>query len=287
MKNSINLVLVLTAIIFSINIQAQIQSPRLENSLLWEVSGNGLSKPSYLYGTIHMICGEDYFLSEKTKKAFEASEKLVLEINFADPNEMTEVQKLAMGKETLSKKLSTEQLAKLEEILKKTAGLTVQQVDSFSLMTVMSLISMKSFDCVDLKFYEMEFIDQAKKRNIEIGGLESVKSQFAILENAYSNDEILNLLNESTPEETAELVAMYKAENVDGAYALATNLKFTSEKTKKAILDGRNMNWVKIMPDLMKKESTFFAVGAAHLGGEEGIINLLRRAGYQVKPVTK
>ena len=41
-----------------------------ENSLLWEVSGNGLSKPSYLYGTIHMICGNDYFLSEKTKKAF-------------------------------------------------------------------------------------------------------------------------------------------------------------------------------------------------------------------------
>jgi uncharacterized protein YbaP (TraB family) len=287
MKNSINLVLALIAIIFSINIQAQIQSPRLENSLLWEVSGNGLSKPSYLYGTIHMICGEDYFLSEKTKKAFEASEKLVLEINFADPNEMTEVQKLAMGKEPLSKKLSTEQLAKLEEILKKTAGMTVQQVDSFSLMTVMSLISMKSFDCADLKFYEMEFIDQAKKRNIEIGGLESVKSQFAILENAYSNDEILNLLNESTPEETAELIAMYKAENVDGAYALATNLKFTSEKTKKAILDGRNINWVKIMPELMKKESTFFAVGAAHLGGEEGIINLLRRAGYQVKPVTK
>lgn len=287
MKNAINLVLALTAIIFSINIQAQIQSPRLENSLLWEVSGKGLSKPSYLYGTIHMICGEDYFLSEKTKKAFEASEKLVLEINFADPNEMTEVQKLAMGKEPLSKKLSTEQLAKLDEILKKTAGMTVQQVDSFSLMTVMSLISMKSFDCADLKFYEMEFIDQAKKRNIEIGGLESVKSQFAILENAYSYDEILNLLNESTPEETAELVAMYKAENVDGAYALATNLKFTSEKTKKAILDGRNMNWVKIMPELMKKESTFFAVGAAHLGGEEGIINLLIRAGYQVKPVTK
>ena len=232
-----------------------------------------------------MICGGDYFLSEKTKKAFESSNKLVLEINFADPNEMTEVQKLAMGKEPLSKKLNPEQLSKLDEILKKTTGMTVQQVDSFSLMTVMSLISMKSFGCTDLKFYEMEFIGQAKKRNIEIGGLETVKSQFAILENAYSNDEMINLLNESTPEETAELVAMYKAENVDGAFALATDLKFTSEKTKKSILDSRNTNWVKNMPELMKKESVFFAVGAAHLGGEEGVINLLRKSGYSVKPI--
>ena len=285
MKNLFKSVLIVIAIIFSLSAQAQTKSPKLENSLLWEVSGNGLSKPSYLYGTIHMICGGDYFLSEKTKKAFEASNKLVLEINFADPNEMTEVQKLAMGKEPLSKKLNPEQLSKLDEILKKTTGMTVQQVDSFSLMTVMSLISMKSFGCTDLKFYEMEFIGQAKKRNIEIGGLETVKSQFAILENAYSNDEMINLLNESTPEETAELVAMYKAENVDGAYALATDLKFTSEKTKKSILDSRNTNWVKNMPELMKKESVFFAVGAAHLGGEEGVINLLRKSGYSVKPI--
>lgn len=285
MKNLFKSAITAIAIIFSLSTQAQTKSPKLENSLLWEVSGNGLEKPSYLYGTIHMICGGDYFLSEKTKKAFESSNKLVLEINFADPNEMAEVQKLAMGKEPLSKKLNPEQLSKLDEILKKTTGMAVQQVDSFSLMTVMSLISMKSFGCTDLKFYEMEFIGQAKKRNIEIGGLETVKSQFAILENAYSNDEMINLLNESTPEETAELVALYKAENVDGAYALATDLKFTSEKTKKSILDSRNTNWVKNMPELMKKESIFFAVGAAHLGGEEGVINLLRKSGYSVKPI--
>jgi uncharacterized protein YbaP (TraB family) len=35
-----------------------------------EISGNGLSKSSYLYGTIHMICGNDYFLSDKTKESF-------------------------------------------------------------------------------------------------------------------------------------------------------------------------------------------------------------------------
>ncbi|KRD62702.1 polysaccharide biosynthesis protein GumN [Flavobacterium sp. Root935] len=270
---------------FSSTISAQEKSRKLENSLLWEVSGKGLEKPSYLYGTIHMICSKDYFLSEKAKKAFDASNKLYLEINFTDPNEMSQMQQLAMGKEPLSKKLSPEQLAKLDLILKKSTGMSVQQVDSFSLLTVLSLISMKSFGCTDLKFYEMEFSDAAKKRNVSISGLETVKAQFEILENAYSNDEILKILEESTSEESEQLVTAYKNENIDSMYALTTDEKFTSEKTKKQILDNRNLNWVKAMPELMKQNRVFFAVGAGHLGGEFGVINLLRKEGYTVKPI--
>ncbi|MDR6764157.1 uncharacterized protein YbaP (TraB family) [Flavobacterium sp. 2755] len=215
MKKVFYLFIAFILVVFSIKSQAQTKSPKLENSLLWEVSGNGLSKPSYLYGTIHMICSSDYFLTEKTKKAFESSEKLILEINFSDPKEMSEMQQLAMGKEPLSKKLNPEQLAKLDAILKKTTGMTVQKVDSFSLLTVMSLISMKSFGCADLKFYEMEFIEQAKKRTIEIGGLETVKEQFGMFDKAYSTDEMISMLEESTPEESAKLVSAYKTENID------------------------------------------------------------------------
>jgi len=284
MKNLFKLFIV-AIILFGVKTQAQPQSPKLEYSLLWEVSGNGLSKPSYLYGTIHMICSSDYFLTDKTKRAFESSEKLMLEINFSDPKEMSQMQQLAMGKEPLSKKLTPEQLAKLDDILIKTTGMTVKQVDSFSLLTVMSLISMKTFGCTDLKFYEMEFIEQAKKRNIEIGGLESVKDQFVILENAYTNDEIIAMLDESVPEETAKLVSTYKAENIESLYDITTDERFTSKKTKKIILDERNLNWVKSMAELIKKQSVFFAVGSAHLGGEFGVINLLRKAGYKVKPI--
>lgn len=264
---------------------AQTKNLKLENSLLWEVSGKELKKPSYLYGTIHMICSKDYFLSEKAKNAFEKSDKLLLEINFTDPNEMSQMQQLAMGKEPLSKKLTPEQLTKLDSILKKSTGMSVQQVDSFSLLTVLSLISIKSFGCLDLKFYEMEFSDAAKKRNIPIAGLESVKSQFEILENAYSNDEMLALLEESTVEETMQLVNVYKNENIQAMYEFSTDKRFTSEKTKKQILDDRNLNWIKQIPELIKLNSIFIAVGAGHLGGEYGIINLLRKEGYTVKPV--
>ncbi|WP_426483561.1 TraB/GumN family protein [Flavobacterium sp. 2] len=285
MKNLFTSTIAIILFVFSTTAQAQTNSSKLENSLLWEVSGNGLEKPSYLYGTVHMICTSDYFLSEKTKKAFTAANKLVLEINFADSAEMTAMQKMAMGKEPLSKLLSPEQLSKLNEILKKTAGVTTLQVDNFSLMTVMSLISMKSFGCTDIKLYEMEFIEMAKKRNIQVGGLETVKSQFEMFENAYSNDEMIDMLGQTNQEETAKLVAAYKSENVENLFDIVTDKKITSEKTRGIILDQRNLNWVKEMPQLMKKESVFFAVGSAHLGGEFGVINLLRKAGYIVKPV--
>nr|WP_294787587.1 TraB/GumN family protein [uncultured Flavobacterium sp.] len=285
MKSLFQSITTLLIFLFTSVVSAQEQAPKLENSLLWEVSGGSLKKTSYLYGTIHMICSKDYFLSEKVKKAFDNVDQLYLEINFTDPNEMSQMQQLAMGKEPLSKRLSPEQLVKLDAILKSTTGMNVQQVDSFSLLTVLSLISIKSFGCVDLKFYEMEFSDLAKKRNITISGLETVKSQFEVLENAYSNDEIIKLLETSTSEETTELVDSYKNENIDTMYALTTDPKVTSEKTKNQIVDGRNLNWVKIMPELMNQKSVFFAVGAGHLGGENGVINLLRKKGFTVKPV--
>ena len=68
-------------------------------------------------------------------------------------------------------------------------------------------------------------------------------------------------------------------------YEFSTDKRFTSEKTKKQILDDRNLNWIKQIPELIKLNSIFIAVGAGHLGGEYGIINLLRKEGYTVKPV--
>lgn len=287
MKNLFTSAVTAIAIFFTVSIQAQTKAPKLENSLLWEVSGNGLVKPSYLYGTIHMICSGDYFLSEKTKKAFDKSDKLVLEINFSDPKEISEMQQMAMGKEPLSKKLNLEELSKLDAILKKSAGMTIKQVDAFSLMTVMSLISMKSFGCDDLRFYEMNFIESAKKQNLPVVGLETVKSQFKSFEDAYSDAEMIAMLEESDVEETKKLVEDYKQENLEGLFEKSTAENMMNAKAKKYMLDERNGNWVKLLPEMMKNESVFVAVGAAHLAGNDGVINLLRKAGYKVKPVTK
>ena len=289
MKKLFKLIAIVAVLLISSVVFAQAKKATSVNSndesLLWEISGNGLSKSSYLYGTIHMICGNDYLLSDKTKKAFTASDNLVLEVNLSDPKELSVAQQLAYGKEPLSKTLSPEQLNDLDALLQKRTGMTVKQVDKFSLMTVMSLITMKSFGCVDIKSYEMEFIAMAKESDKSVTGFETLQSQMDFLSKGYSDAEMITMLQESNDDTTKKMVQNYIQENLPELYKDITAPKVMNENAKKWLLDVRNENWVVKMPDMMKDKSTFFAVGAAHLLDEQGVINLLRKKGYIVKPI--
>ncbi|MBC5839096.1 TraB/GumN family protein [Flavobacterium muglaense] len=289
MKKLFTSIVVVAVVLISSGTFAQAKKaasvPLNEKSLLWEISGNGLSKSSYLYGTIHMICGNDYFLSDKTKKAFDATNNLVLEVNLSDPNEMSSAQQFIYGKEPLSKTLSPQQLNDLDVLLQKRTGMTVKQVDKFNLVSLTSLIMMKSFGCDDIKMYEMEFIEMAKSSSKSIAGFETLQSQMDFLSSAYTDAEMITMLQESNDENTKKMVQNYIQENLPEIYNDVTAEKAMNEKTRKVLLDGRNENWIVKMPNIMKDKSTFFAVGAGHLLGEQGVIRLLRKKGYTVKPV--
>jgi len=144
---------------------------------------------------------------------------------------------------------------------------------------------MKTFGCDDLKFYEMDFIEKAKARNLEVVGLETVKSQFNTLSAAYTDAEIISALEESDTEETKEMVAEYKQEKLSALFEKATEERVMNAKAKKYMLDERNQNWIRILPAMIKSKTSFIAVGSAHLAGEQGVINLLRKSGYTVMPV--
>ncbi|MCL9803918.1 TraB/GumN family protein [Flavobacterium amniphilum] len=283
MKNLFKSILFIVVSQFGLTSNAQTKAT--ENSLLWEISGNGLTKPSYLFGTVHMICGKDYVLKPKVKDAFAKTSKLALEINIADPNEMAAMQQYLMGTELLSKKLTSVQLTELEKILKTNIGVGVKDVDSYSLTTLMSLLSVKSFGCQDLKVYEMELTAKAKEDKKGIIGLETIKAQMEFLGKSYSDDQMMELFKHINEAETQKLVQNYVTENLQGMYEEITNKEVMDANAKKWMLDTRNANWVKIMPEMMKKESVFFAVGSGHLPGDEGVINLLKQKGYTVKPV--
>ena len=285
MKNVFKSIVAVTVLVFNLSINAQTQ--KSENSVLWEVSGNGLEKPSYLFGTIHMICGKDFVMKPEATNAFSKTSKLALEINMSDVEELKIVQQAAVGKEPLSKTLSPKQIAQLAEVLKNNGGLTLAQVDSYTLETIMSLLFMKSFGCADLKFYEMEFLTKAKESNKSVVGLEKATEQLDILSKSFTDDELIAYLQKIDTNLADTMIKYYTNGDINGLYTMTTDKEQMSVNTKTALLDNRNVNWLKIMPEMMQKESVFFAVGAAHLSGELGVINLLKKAGYTVKPVTK
>ncbi len=290
MKKLIRTLLPLLVILCSYNFSIAQDSEKEErsqdlNSLLWEISGNGIEKPSYLYGTLHIICESDYFIKEKVNTAFAKTSKLVLEINMADTSEIKYLQKAAKGTIPLSKQLTASQAKKLDQILQNIARMTLSQVDNYSMVTVMSLIAMKSGGCANIKSYEMEFLAKAIAAKKSVIGLEKAQEHMDIISKAFTDEEMINMLGEMSQELTKQMVQDYRQENIKNIYNAATDVKMMNEADKKLILDNRNMNWLAKMSQLMKNESVFFAVGAGHLSGEYGVINLLRNAGYTVKPI--
>lgn len=287
MKNLKKLITTVFVLFLASTTFAQSKTEKTEKSLLWEISGKGLAKPSYLFGTIHMICSADFIMTEQAKNAFAKTDKLTLEIDMSDAEQMAAMQKMAMGDKPLSETLTPEEYTRLDALVQKHAGISVKQLDSFTLLTVMSVLSTKSFGCMDLKFYEMEFIEMAKNAKKPVSGLETVEDQVALFENGITTQDILEMMESSDQSVTKKMVETYKNQDLQEMYTLMTDVKIMSPEAKKLMLDNRNNNWLKAMPAMMKKEPVFFAVGAAHLPGKNGVIELLKKAGYSVKAVTK
>ncbi len=289
MKNLIKLGFAALMTITFINISAQNKIAESENSVLWEISGNGLSKPSYITGTCHIMCSKDFEIKPKVLKALEKSESFVMEINYMDPSEMTALQNMFQTNKKLSEQLSTTEAAKLDNILTE-YGTSLKNMDNSSSQALYALISMKAVPCpqTEIKSYEIELLQTALKNKKKIDGLEKVEDQLTSINNAYGLKEVIQQLQMGKEYEVLlqGMIDAFKKEDVQLVYDLFKNDKFMNRKQEKTMLTDRNKNWAEKMPEMMKKESSLFAVGGAHLMGENGIIKLLRAKGYTIKPVS-
>lgn len=268
------------------------ESPENIHSILWKISGNGLEKPSYLFGTIHLICNEDYFFNPIMKRAFDACEKLILEINLNDPATITEYQRgmmLPQGKQLKDFFLNVEEYQKFSEKLKKQTDIDVALFANLKPLILLSLIAQKSFECENTSSYEMNLLELAKERAIAIEGLETSISQMKVFDDM-KDDEIKRILMEGIDDMEKDnmlqqrMIEAYKNQNIDRLYELILSSK-EFQNQQDALIHQRNRNWVEKLPLIMKEKSCFIAVGAGHLAGDKGVLNLLREAGYMVTPI--
>ncbi|WP_223601356.1 TraB/GumN family protein [Chryseobacterium sp. GVT01B] len=290
MKNLVKLGFAALLSLSSMTANAQSNTNSKDNSLLWEVSGNGLSKPSYITGTFHILCSKDFEIKPKVLKALEKSDNFVMEINYTDPAEMMSLQKMYQKTDKkISDQLSPEEARELNTILTN-YGTDLKSVDSSNPQTLYALLSTKAIPCpqTEVKLYEMELLQKAIKDKKSIKGLEKVDDQMKSINEAYDLKSTIAQLKMGKEYEILfrQMIEAFKNENVQSLYSLFKDERFMNARQEKAMLTNRNQNWVKIMPEIMKKESSFFAVGGSHLMGENGIIPLLQSKGYTVKPVT-
>ncbi|VAW46219.1 hypothetical protein MNBD_GAMMA02-267 [hydrothermal vent metagenome] len=286
MKNISTLIISLIIAAFSPT-KSYAESPELADSLLWEVSGNGLTQSSYLTGTLHIMCEKDFGILPKVERAIKASDQLYLEVDVNDPNEMAVMQQMVMSDTLLTDTLSTEQQTTLNQALKELMGLSLEQVNKYSMSALLSLMLVKSVECPSIKVLDMELSTLAAAEGKTIAALETIKAQMGFMDKAFTDEYIMTYFEQMDEYKMvfSDMVEAFKAEDLNELMDLLNDKRFYNADVEHWLLKVRNNNWVAIMPEIMQKNSTVFAVGAGHLGGNIGVIQLLQEAGFTVKPV--
>ncbi|MDD2512777.1 MAG: TraB/GumN family protein [Proteiniphilum sp.] len=275
-----------------------------DNSLLWKVSGNGLKKPSYLFGTHHLVPLTFLDSIPGIQEAFESAEQTVGELNI---DNMVRMQADIMGRAMLPEGTSYEMLlseadrAKLDSTLTSLMGMGLAQFGRLRPAMLQNLISVTLYQ----RYYptltggtglDQYFQEEARKRSRPVQGLENTDDQIYVLLEMQPLERQAEMLAcmvkhpEMLKEQMDELQRAYHAQDLDALWALYTaddpdDPCPSTEEEKHALNGARNAKWMKKLPAIMAEKSSFIAVGCLHLPGEEGLIEGLRKLGYKVAPV--
>ena len=281
--------ILLWALVFS-GFLVNAQTPT-ENALLWEIRTIPQSKPSYLFGTIHLICPADFSLSDSLKSAITKTGQVALEIDMDDPAMMVTMMKtMNMPDGNELKNLMTEaEYNKLSQFYKDSVGIGLAMLEKAKPFVLMGPIFNAVLACQP-QSYEMSLVDLAKKQKSEVIGLETIDEQMALFDSIPYKDQMKVILAmiDSLPQARKEfqgLVEMYKAQKINDLYKLTLKSEFGLDGNEEVLLYARNQKWIARIQKIMAEKPTFFAVGAAHLGGEKGVIALLRKEGYVVRAI--
>nr|WP_321222559.1 TraB/GumN family protein [uncultured Psychroserpens sp.] len=282
-------IIVVVTLAISINSLHAQQEVKLDNSVLWKIEHADIKEPSYLFGTLHIMCEEDFSIPKKVKEVLQRVDALVLEINLSDPNEMQELQKAMSNPKKISDELSDIEFKKLDSLVTKVTGVKLINYDAYGLSILNSIMAAKMLPCTNLKYLENEITLIAARYEKPIFALEKAAEQIKTLENAYPTEFALKqiMLFESYKKDFNEAIIAYNNEDIDKAVNLITKELYMNENATQLMQIDRNANWVEQIPTMMTNRSNLFAVGAGHLVKEYGLIHLLRQKGFKVTPVIK
>jgi uncharacterized protein YbaP (TraB family) len=276
--------------------QTQEKTAPNDNTLLWKISGNGLTKPSYLYGTIHMLCADDALLSDNLKKVIRKSDEVYFEVDLDNLVEMLGVlSKMKMsGDSTLQDLLSKTDYQKVKEYFEtKGSMLPFSTLETFKPIVALSTLQEGSMGCDATAMMEQVIMKEAKESNKKIKGLETMAYQAGVLDSIPYKLQAQQLVryienagkNNDEDAEMNALMDAYKSQDLKKLEQLMMKTDMGIGNFTEVLLYKRNRNWIAKLKDLLPEKTLLVAVGAGHLPGEQGVINLLRKAGYTVTPV--
>ncbi|HYE56365.1 MAG TPA: TraB/GumN family protein [Chitinophagaceae bacterium] len=262
------------------------QDKPIDNTLLWKISGKNLPKSSFLFGTVHLQDQRLFNFSDSLYAFIKAADGFALEVHPDSlVNAFSQEEDDSLSYVLLRQHFSKSEFRQLSRRLKKELG-----IDADSL-------TVKDLNLLKDRLYKPErkpddmptFVDAylfgiARNQGKRIAGLENAADHVAVaadVKNDFNINELFAGLKKGK-EITEKLVQFYINEDLR---ALQKALHDMPADTENKLLSTRNEVMVLRMDSLMQSGSYVVAVGAAHLPGKKGIIELLRSKGYTVQPV--
>ena len=270
------------------------QTAKQDNTLLWRISGNGLKQPSYLFGTIHLLCSDDVVLSDSLKAAIRGSDRVYLELDMDNLIELISVvNKMKMnGDTTLADLLTEAEYKKVKAFFSNQRSMIpFSMLETYKPMLAASTLMQSAIECENAIAMEQLIMQEAKRENKRIKGLETMAFQISIFDSIPYQVQAKQLVKYvddfGKKDDTSfeELTKAYKDQELSKLEKLTLQEDSGMERFTEIMLYNRNEDWVKKLEKLMTDQALVVAVGAGHLPGDRGVINLLRKAGYKVEPV--
>ncbi len=262
------------------------------NSLLWQISGNGLKAPSYLFGTFHLLCKEDVHFSNQLKTAVTNSKEIYMELDMDDPATISEGLKLMymQGNKKLKDFYSDSEYTRLQNYFTDSLQMPIAFMERMKPYFLVALLYPKMLSCATTSGVEEQLVQLAKEDKKEIQGLETMQFQASIFDSIPYAEQAKELLKsvDSINEYRQEFDTMlnvYKTQTISRIETLFNKSEFGMDEHEDILLDNRNKDWVIKLKKIMQHETVFVAVGAGHLVGPKGLIALLQKEGYIVVPL--
>ena len=267
------------------------------NTLLWKISGKNLSKPSYIFGTMHLLCGDDITLSDSLKQAIAASDNVYLELEMDNMLEMMgAMQHMNMkGDTTLADLLTKKQYEKVKNYFSEHSSmLPFSMLETFKPMLAASMIAeqQSKTTCDNMVAMEQLIMGEAKKTNKKIKGLETMNFQLAIFDKIpykFQAEQLYEMIAQTSDStDSNEMIALtnaYRNQQLEKLEEMIIKGDVGIKNFAEILLYNRNTAWTKKLQEILPGKSLVVAVGAGHLPGKRGVLNLLKEAGYKIEPV--
>ena len=264
---------------------------------LYKITGNGLTEPSYLFGTYHVVGHHFFNAHPEVMAAFIAADAVQVEVVI----DSTKMQSMAMAgvmqNNTLADFYDSLEYARVDSAIQQQLGYPLTALERLKPMNISVMLSLTQIQNLNNPDsisggipMDLYFAKTGRQTGKKVLAFETMEEQADFLFNSTTLEEqaqeLLYMID--SPKETMDFTKAMNEAYLQGDSAGIAALYHSfpqSAKLMSVIVDERNANWIQSMPSTMENQSVFIAVGALHLYGEQGLISALKKMNYTVERI--